>query len=102
MAKKAGGSPGTGIQILAVCGGVMLMMAAWRFPVPLPHIAPHPTTLLSLIAVLMGIMLGPKNGTLIVAFYVFALILNLPPLIWRLPADDNALRWLFYWGILPI
>ena len=89
MAKKAGGNPNTGLAILAACGGIMLMMLAWRFPVPLPHIAPHPTTLLSLIAVLLGIWLGPKRGTLIVAFYVLAVILDLPPLIWRMPVADT-------------
>ena len=85
MAKK----PSRGIEILGIAGAVMLMIAAWQVLIPLPYLAPRPITLLSLIAVLYGIFLGPRRGTLIVALYVLAVILDLPPMIWRQAPDAS-------------
>jgi biotin transporter BioY len=81
MAKK----PGTGMQLLAIAGGVALMVVAWRFPVPLEIIGAKPTTLLSLVAILLGIIIGPGRACIITALYVLMVILDVPPLLWHLP-----------------
>ena len=76
MAKSAG----KGQQYLAVAGGLALFLAAWRFEVPM--IFAEKATVLSAIAVLLGILVGWKQGALISAIYVVAVIMGLPQLVW--------------------
>ncbi len=72
--------PGMGMKILAIAGGVALLIVAWRFPVPLFVV--KPTTLLSMVAVLLGIMVGWKQAAIITCLYVLALVLGLPQAVW--------------------
>jgi biotin transport system substrate-specific component len=67
------------LNLLAIIGGVALMLVAWRFPVPLGFTT---TTLLSLLAVVLGSLAGYKSGLAITIVYVFLYIVGLPGLLW--------------------
>ncbi len=73
-------SPGKGQQYLAIAGGLALFFVAWRFPVPM--VVAKPATLLSAVAVLLGTLIGGKQGALIASLYVAAVILTLPQALW--------------------
>ena len=90
MAKGKGKQAGKGQNLLGIVGALALLFVAWKFPVPVPG-AVHPTTtLLSVTVILLGIFLGWKRGTLIALLYVVAVILSLPPLIWRMQPSSEA------------
>ena len=78
MAKKTSGKV---MKILAFAGGLALFLVAWRFPVPLPGTGKS-TTLLSAVAVLLGTLVGWREGSIIAILYVLAVIMGLPPAIW--------------------
>ena len=83
MAKKKGKQAGKGRNLLELAGALGLMFVAWRFPIPLPWTF-HPTTLLSMTAILLGMFMGWKRGALVGLLYVLAVLLELPPMLWHM------------------
>ena len=73
-------NPKNKLNILAIIGGVALMLVAWHFPVPLGFTS---TTLLSLLAVVLGALAGYKSGLAITIVYVLLYVVGIPELLWN-------------------
>jgi biotin transport system substrate-specific component len=79
MAKSSGGgSSNGGLRLLAGAGGIALLLLAARVSIPM---VPEPTTLLSLAAVLLGSLVGAREGFVIGLLYAAAVIVGLPSFV---------------------
>jgi biotin transporter BioY len=72
-------NPKNKLNLLAIIGGIALMLVAWRFPVPLGFAS---IGLTSLLAVVLGSLTGYKSGLTITIGYVFLYVVGLPELLW--------------------
>jgi biotin transporter BioY len=72
-------NPKNKLNVLAIIGGVALLLVAWRFPVPLGFAT---IALTSLVAVVLGSLAGYKSGLAITIAYFFLYVIGLHELLW--------------------